>query len=646
MTSFELGESDFDEARGRSKDKKRVVGTGLFKRKKKDKRDGPARDESTGDIDIPRNTGDEVEKRSKANKRMSFFDVGNKIKDMMNPRRKDTGPVSESEDVVAAGDTSMGAELTETEMTPEQAEIENRIAHLTRRARGSDTQPSERDQNQNQNQTQGGRARRQDSEPATSPSPIHRTPTRGILKITNDAVDPSFAYDVSHSLYSPSRPASVFFTSPANSVFVSPANSPTGLSLPLPMLDDGEIDATVPEPSTSTLTKSNDDLDDSHTERPADSPVAYQFPATPPAHDDDDERDGDSTSTRTVTPTSSKFTGFGRMAMTTMPLAGHTDSRETIPSSTSGESTMSGGTIVSPTNDQQANDLIMGALNRKSGSHGHGHLGGMMHKSSSTASLGSVGSTKTTGALAALGLKAMGPGLGGFNAADPVIQPSQPVGSSSFDESRAKSVNPSTSPVARDTGSIFSGFGGGAKEKERGRSASKSKRDKYKIFSRRSLAAGSAGLGGPRSRETSPVGALSEHAESDGESVTSSSRGYRPKSTAFSAKRRVGDNADSSDDDASDDETENETETDLDYDESVLSHEIVGEDGWVEDVFDEETEKNTEANAVYFEGDAAGLGGTGVLEDANGEAVEVEVDVLGEGKRAFRTIEFSVGSFA
>ena len=51
--------------------------------------------------------------------------------------------------------------------------------------------------------------------------------------------------------------------------------------------------------------------------------------------------------------------------------------------------------------------------------------------------------------------------------------------------------------------------------------------------------------------------------------------------------------------------------------------------GW--DVFDEETEKNTEANAIYFEGDAAGLGGNGILEDANGEAIEVEVDALGEG---------------
>ncbi|KAH8078242.1 hypothetical protein HD553DRAFT_278198 [Filobasidium floriforme] len=316
--------------------------------------------------------------------------------------------------------------------------------------------------------------------------------------------------------------------------------------------------------------------------------------------------------------------------MTSISATGPTDAKNLIPTSTSGESTSSGGTVVSPTSDKQANDLIMGALNRKSGGGGH-----LMHKSPSATSLGS---TKTTGALAALGMKAMGPGLGGFSAAEPTVVRSQPVGASSFELHRAKTVDFDTSPQ-KDTGGLFSAFGG-TKEKERGRSSSKSKRDKYKIFSRRSLAAGSAGLGGPRSRETSPVGALSEHAESDGESVTSSSRGYRPKSTAFSAKRRVGDNAEDSDeDDASDEDTDGETETDLDYDESSLSHEIVGEDGWVEDVFDEETEKNTEANAIYFEGDAAGLGGTGVLEDANGEAVEVEVDVLGEGPNVIRPPE-------
>jgi len=260
----------------------------------------------------------------------------------------------------------------------------------------------------------------------------------------------------------------------------------------------------------------------------------------------------------------------------------------------------------------------MGALNRNAG-HGQGHH--ITHKSPSS---GSLSSTKTTGALAALGLKAMGPGLGGFGGGQETVLPSQPVGASSHG---AGIVNLSSTPPEKDSGGLFSSFA--PREKERGRS--KSKRDKYKIFGRKSLAAGPAGLGGPRSRDTSPVGALSEHAESDGESVTSSSRGYRPKATAFSAKRRSTDGVDDSDDDDASEGDETEAETETEYDDIALSHEIVGEDGWVEDVFDEETEKNTEANAIYFEGDAAGLGGTGVLEDDNGEEVEVEVDVLGEG---------------
>jgi hypothetical protein len=639
-TSFELGDgSDVDEARGRSKSVKRV---GLFRRKKKDKED--KRDVSAGELVLsehgrqPSITKDDgPAKKSTGNKRMSLFDMGSKIKDLMSTRRKDTAPISEPEDI-GPGDISTRPEATETEMTPERAELESKIAHVTRRARTSDSQTGEREQmqtpiqNQNQikTQTPGSKSSRQDSEPSSTSSPIQKTPTRGILKITNDAIDPSFAYDASQSVYSPSRPGSVFFASPAASVFVSPNNSPTGLMLPLPILDDGDnVMVTVPEPSSSTLTRSSDPPGGDGTEHTLGSPFTPRPTGTATGNGDDDH-DGDSNSTRTVTPTSSKPAGFGGLAMTSISPTGPADAKNFIPTSTSGESTSSGGTIISPTSDKQANDLIMGALNRKSGGGGH-----LMHKSPSATSLGS---TKTTGALAALGMKAMGPGLGGFSAAEPTVVRSQPVGASSFELQRAKTVDFDTSPQ-KDTGGLFSAFGG-TKEKERGRSSSKSKRDKYKIFSRRSLAAGSAGLGGPRSRETSPVGALSEHAESDGESVTSSSRGYRPKSTAFSAKRRVGDNAEDSDeDDASDEDTDGETETDLDYDESSLSHEIVGEDGWVEDVFDEETEKNTEANAIYFEGDAAGLGGTGVLEDANGEAVEVEVDVLGEGERKLISCE-------
>ncbi len=124
-----------------------------------------------------------------------------------------------------------------------------------------------------------------------------------------------------------------------------------------------------------------------------------------------------------------------------------------------------------------------------------------------------------------------------------------------------------------------------------------------------------------------PVGALSDPGgESDADVK------YRPRDSAFTRAKK-GDASDDEDEDEDEDDAETETE----YDDDALSREVVGEDGWVEDVFDEETEKNTEANAVYFEGDAGGLGGGGTNTGGDGASFadsfgeEVEQDVLGEG---------------
>ena len=619
MTSYEMGsESDYDDARGRSlAQRAKGTGAGMFKRGRRRKVVDPSPTGRADDVSPSLTVrarslggGDLVETKSKEGpKRMSFFAVGTKIMDMMSARKRGekVDPIASSS-TPTAGDigTEPTAGIFDSAGPPAvDPELESKKAHITRSAGKASRDRNMAISSPSLNPTGNPKQTRQDSEASSASNPMTKTPTKGILKITNDTIDPSFAYDPSQSVYSPSRPGSVFFASPAGSVFVSPTGSPSAMMLPLPMMDDGDPGAMDAVPGTATQSLDNTDT------------------PTHPDHGNDalsDHTDGDTNSTRTITPTSSKHHGFGGLAMSALPRSFDSPTQPTpISTSTSATSMSSGTTIVSPRNDdRQANELIMGALNRNAG-HGQGHH--ITHKSPSS---GSLSSTKTTGALAALGLKAMGPGLGGFGGGQETVLPSQPVGASSHG---AGIVNLSSTPPEKDSGGLFSSFA--PREKERGRS--KSKRDKYKIFGRKSLAAGPAGLGGPRSRDTSPVGALSEHAESDGESVTSSSRGYRPKATAFSAKRRSTDGVDDSDDDDASEGDETEAETETEYDDIALSHEIVGEDGWVEDVFDEETEKNTEANAIYFEGDAAGLGGTGVLEDDNGEEVEVEVDVLGEG---------------
>ena len=134
-----------------------------------------------------------------------------------------------------------------------------------------------------------------------------------------------------------------------------------------------------------------------------------------------------------------------------------------------------------------------------------------------------------------------------------------------------------------------------------------------------------------RARDTSPeVGALAKDAsaESDGETSIAGRRNFRPQASAYEDGEDSGNELESAAIDAAeesegeDDEAENADDKDL--------------------MIDEETEKNTEANAVFYEGDAAGQ--TGHLADAvTKEPVEddrnalgtfgeeVEQDPLGEG---------------
>jgi hypothetical protein len=242
------------------------------------------------------------------------------------------------------------------------------------------------------------------------------------------------------------------------------------------------------------------------------------------------------------------------------------------------------------------------------------------------------------GALAALGFKtaaAVGATETVKKSNINVLHPSEPVGASV--QAPGVSLTAPTPMVEQDESTANSGSGYFGSKKSKGRSrASRSanKEEKYRrslspfFKGRRSLSRGNAS---DKRDPSPPVGALSDAGESDGESVVSNSTNrYRPQATAFSLSRRKNDSEDD-EDDADQGSDEGDFETDTEYDDVALSHEVVGPDGWVEDVFDPLTEENTKANAVYYEGDAAGLGGEGVLEDEEGHEIEVEVDALGEG---------------
>jgi len=112
---------------------------------------------------------------------------------------------------------------------------------------------------------------------------------------------------------------------------------------------------------------------------------------------------------------------------------------------------------------------------------------------------------------------------------------------------------------------------------------------------------------------------------SDGESVVPSNR-FCPQASAYEDGEESGNDAESETVDL-DNESEGEESRELEDDDMM---------------FDEETEKNTEANAVFYEGDSAGLSGpvvSEVTEDSVGDdrdvldtfGEEVEQDPLGEG---------------
>jgi hypothetical protein len=283
----------------------------------------------------------------------------------------------------------------------------------------------------------------------------------------------------------------------------------------------------------------------------------------------------------------------------------------------------------------QASDLILAAMDRSRRT--------SKDKKSSTYSSAS-GSTGS--ALAMLGRKAA-------SIANPIsaqaghsnmIQPSQPVGTQAQAPPAITVSGVATPPTANtptvakapDTSNIMffgsRGRSGGSTEKSP-KSSKVTKTSKTRSISpffrtrrRSSLSAASIS----RRRDSSPpVGALSDHGgESDADTK------FQPRGSNFTQGKR----GDMSDDEDEDDDEEEDPETETDYDEDALSREVIGEDGWIEDVFDEETEKNTEANAVYFEGDAGGLGGGGTGTGGDGNSIgdsfgeEVEQDVLGEGE--------------
>nr|XP_019000194.1 uncharacterized protein I203_07353 [Kwoniella mangroviensis CBS 8507]OCF63655.1 hypothetical protein I203_07353 [Kwoniella mangroviensis CBS 8507] len=259
--------------------------------------------------------------------------------------------------------------------------------------------------------------------------------------------------------------------------------------------------------------------------------------------------------------------------------------------------------------DNQASNLILGAIDRG--------RPGQISPSSSATDL----NKRSSGAFAALGLKAASIGLAtpsrvpdetGTDTAPTsttstpkasFLQPSKPVGGGSSRGPRAPS------PFFRARKSREQ-----AREREKSPEVKALKKDNY--------------------------GAESEvEPETEAESVSGAPKKYRPQASAYVDDDSASDSA------ASQSDSESQSGDDEDY------ADIIDEDGEV--IFDEETEKNTEANAVFFEGDAAGLGGRsatgeeGDKEDTNDPEVpsisprdddqldffgeEVEQDPLGEG---------------
>ncbi|OCF37283.1 hypothetical protein I317_06870 [Kwoniella heveanensis CBS 569] len=265
-------------------------------------------------------------------------------------------------------------------------------------------------------------------------------------------------------------------------------------------------------------------------------------------------------------------------------------------------------TITPIDHDEQAQNLLLGAIDR-------GRPGSITPSSSQT-DLSTATSIKRSsgGALAALGLRAAAIGGGGAAAVAPPKSPDKPPVETTS-TSKASFLQPSK-PVG-------------------GSSSGRTPRAPSPFFrARRSREKA-------RARDTSPeVGALKkddygDHSEIEPETEAESvggSKKYRPQASAYESD---------SDSDGADGEKSDKDEVEYSEDEE----DFLDEDGEV--IFDEETEKNTEANAVFYEGDAAGLGGRSHDEvdrdslaprdeednrsqlDFFGE--EVEQDPLGEG---------------
>ncbi|WVF68855.1 hypothetical protein IAT40_003628 [Kwoniella sp. CBS 6097] len=279
-------------------------------------------------------------------------------------------------------------------------------------------------------------------------------------------------------------------------------------------------------------------------------------------------------------------------------------------------------TTVTPiTHDQQVQNLLLGAIDRS--------RPGSVTPSSSQTDLSASAATNikrsSGGALAALGLRAAAIGGGGAAVVAPPKSPEKTLTepTSTTSTTRASFLQPSK-PVG-------------------GSSSGKSPRSPSPFFrARRSREKA-------RARDTSPeVGALKkddygDHSEvepeTEAESVSGSgTKKYRPQASAYEESDSDSDGAEGADGEKSDKE-----EVEVEYSED--EEDFLDEDGEV--IFDEETEKNTEANAFFYEGDAAGLGGRAHDEvdrdslapqddddnrsqlDFFGE--EVEQDPLGEG---------------
>ncbi|WVQ73351.1 hypothetical protein IAR50_002919 [Cryptococcus sp. DSM 104548] len=262
--------------------------------------------------------------------------------------------------------------------------------------------------------------------------------------------------------------------------------------------------------------------------------------------------------------------------------------------------------------DLQASDLLLGAINR-----------GRPGSATSSPNASSTDLRKTTsstgGALAALGLRAAALGTAGM------APPKSPE----------KSADPT--PVATPASNVTPKASYLQASKPVGSGDRSSKNRAPSPFFRARRARDQA-----RARDTSPeVGALKKdtnYAESEPESVAVTKK-FRPQVSAY----EDGDvDSNGSEDGVTEAETELDSEDDFSGTSDFDEEGILDEDGEV--IFDEETEKNTEANAVFYEGDAGGLGGRSATDeiqdkpqdDSSSQVLdyygeEVEQDPLGEG---------------